>query len=87
MKMRIDISKLENKIANLINSSRSKIAKEEGYGIAIGLDILNAHLVSICERAQTIDDPIILCELLDCGVLIADNEEAEHIRLRAKEAE
>lgn len=86
MKVKMDLFTLENKITNLINNSRSRFAQEEGFGIAVGLDILNSYLVDICKRAIEIDDPIIMCDLLNLGVLKPDNvEEAEAIRERAKE--
>ena len=85
MKLKMDLMTLENKITELINHSRSKYAKEEGYGIAVGLDILNSYLVDICKRAVDIDDPIIMCDFLNLGVLKMGNEEdAEAIRERAK---
>ncbi len=86
MKVKMDLLTLEGKITELINNSRSKYAQEEGFGIAVGLDILNSYLVDICKRAIEIDDPIIMCDLLNLGVLKPDNEqEAEAIRGRAKE--
>lgn len=86
MKVKMDIVKLEDKITELINNSRSKYAQENGFGIAVGLDILNSYLVAICKRVIEINDPIIMCDLLNLGVLKPDNEEeAEAIRERAKE--
>ena len=85
MKVKMDLLTLEDKVTELINNSRSKFAQEEGFGIAVGLDILNSYLGSICKRAIEINDPIIMCDLLNLGVLKPDNEEeAEAIRGRAK---
>ena len=86
MKVKMDLLTLEDKITELINNSRSRFAQEEGFGIAVGLDILNSYLGAICKRAIEINDPIIMCDLLDLGVLKPDNEEeAEAIRQLAKE--
>ena len=88
MKIRMDLKTLEYKINELINHSKSRYAKEEGYGIVIGLEILNSYLVSICERAIKIDDAIIMCDLLNIGVLKPDNaDEERQIRERAREVE
>lgn len=87
MKIKMNILTLENKITELINNSRSRFAQEEGFGIAVGLDILNSYLGSICKRAIEINDPIIMCDLLNIGVLIPDSEEEERaIRKRAEES-
>ena len=53
---------------------------------SIVLVVYFSYLGAICKRAIEIDDPIIMCDLLNLGVLKPDNEdEAEAIRERAKE--
>lgn len=85
VRVKMDISKLANKIIDALNSSKSRYVKENGFGIEIGLNLLLKYLQEIAERAIEIDDAVILSALLNIGALIPDSKEEEkEIHERAK---
>ena len=88
MKIKMDINTLENHIVEIVNSSNSKVCKNYGFGVGVGLDILNEYLKDIANRALKIDDPIILFALVQIGVLKpSSDEEEKKLEERVKEIE
>lgn len=85
MRVKMDLNVLEDKIIEVINRSKSKFCQTEGTGICIGLDILNSYLTEVAKRVIKIDDPILLYNLMQIGVIKPDNEEeAKSITERAE---
>ena len=85
MRVKMDLNVLEGKIIEVINRSKSKFCQGEGTGIVVGLDILNSYLAEVAKRVIKIDDPILLYDLMQIGVIKPDNEEeAKSIEERAK---
>ena len=85
MRVKMDISKLADKIIDALNSSKSRYVKENGIGIEFGLNLLLQYLQEITQRAIEIDDAVILSALLNIGALLPDDErEEKEIHERAK---
>lgn len=77
MRIKINLNNLEDKIATLVEKSKSQFCQREGYGILLGLQILNSYLREICERAIDINDAILLSNLMNLGIINADSVEEE----------
>lgn len=69
MRMKMDINNWVRQIDDVLSNSRSKIVRESGYGISIGLDLLLAYLKEIAERAVELQDEKLIEILLDLHVL------------------
>ena len=85
MRVKVDLSHLIDQIFEVLNSSKSKKAKELNFGISIGVEIFIKYLEGITNRAIEINDPIIQEYLLDLCVLDCTKEEEKAIREQAKE--
>lgn len=68
-RMKMDINNWVRQIDDLLSNSRSKIVRENGYGISIGLDLLLSYLKEIAERAIELNDEKMIEILLDLHVL------------------
>ena len=69
LRMKLDINNLFRQIDDVISNSRSKIARENGFGIAIGLDLLSKYLMEIGELAIKQDNKELIEILVDLHVL------------------
>ena len=69
MRMKLDYNHLLENIGEVLSNSRSKIVRENGFGIEIGLNLLTAYLKDIAERAIEINDEVIIGLLLDMHIL------------------
>lgn len=85
MKMKLDIGDVINKALDIINNSKSRKAKDYGFGIGIGFEIFVSYLEDITNRAIEIDDPIILEALINIGACKCSPEEEQDILKRVKE--
>lgn len=68
-RMKMDINNWIRQVDDVLSNSRSKIIRENGYGISIGLDLLLAYLKEIAERAIELQDEKLIEILLDLHVL------------------
>ena len=75
MRMKMDINNFFRLIEEVISNSRSKIARENGFGIAVGMDLLTSYLRQIAERAIELNDDVLIDLLLDLHVLKEDKED------------
>ena len=75
IRMKLDINHLYELIEQVISNSRSKIARENGFGIAIGLEVLASYLRDIAERAIELNDDVLIDLLLDLHVLKEEKED------------
>ena len=64
-RMKMDINNWVRQVDYVLSNSRSKIIRENGYGISIGLDLLLCYLKEIADRAIEINDEELL-EILVC---------------------
>ena len=75
--MKLDYNHLLETINEVISNSRSKIARENGFGIGIGLNMLTNYIKQIAERAIELNDEVLLGLLQDMMVIKETEEEAE----------
>lgn len=67
--MKMDINNWVRQVDDVLSNSRSKIVRENRYGISIGMDLLLAYLKEITERAIELEDEKLIDILLDLHVL------------------
>ena len=74
-RMKMDINNWFRMVEEVISNSRSKIARENGFGIAIGMELLSSYLRQIAERAIELNDDVLIDLLLDLHVLKEEKED------------
>nr|DAL97029.1 MAG TPA: hypothetical protein [Caudoviricetes sp.] len=67
--MKMDINNWVLQVDEVLSNSRSKIIRENGYGISVGLDLLLSYLKEIANRAVELQDEKLIEILLDLHVL------------------
>lgn len=67
--MKMDINNWVRQIDDVLSNSRSKIVRENRYGISIGMDLLLSYLKEIAERAIELNDKEMIEILLDLHIL------------------
>lgn len=72
-RMKLDYNNLLRQIDEVMSISRSKLARENGFGIAVGLSLLTSYMKQIAERAIELNDDVLLGLLLDLHI-ISKNE-------------
>ena len=77
MRMKMDINNWFRHVEEVISNSRSKIARENGFGIAVGMDLLSSYLRQIAERAIELNDDVLIDLLLDLHVLKEEKEDGK----------
>lgn len=68
-RMKMDINNWVRQVDEVLSNSRSKIIRENGYGISVGLDLLLSYLKEIANRAVELQDEKLIEILLDLHVL------------------
>lgn len=68
-RIKVDINNWVRQVDDVLSNSRSKIVRENRYGISIGMNLLLAHLKEIAERAIELEDEKLIDILLDLHVL------------------
>lgn len=68
-RMKMDINNWVLQVDEVLSNSRSKIIRENGYGISVGLDLLLSYLKEIANRAVELQDEKMIEILLDLHVL------------------
>lgn len=68
-RIKLDYNNLMRNIDDTLSNSRSKIVRENEYGIMIGIQLLSAYLKEIAERAIEINDDVLIDILCDLNVL------------------
>lgn len=68
-RMKMDINNWVRQVDEVLSNSRSKIIRENGYGISVGLDLLLSYLEEIANRAVELQDEKLIEILLDLHVL------------------
>ena len=77
MRMKLDYNHLLDIIGEVLSNSRSKIVRENGFSIEIGLNLLTSYLKDIAERAIEINDDVIIGLLLDMHILKREESEVQ----------
>ena len=68
-RMKMDINNWVRLVDEVLSNSKSKIVRENRFGISIGLELLLAYLEDIAERAIELDDKKLIEILIDLHVL------------------
>ena len=68
-RMKLDINHLFEVIDEVLQNSRSKIIRERGFAISVGLDLLKHYLRDIANRAIELEDDVLIGLLVDLHVL------------------
>lgn len=68
-RMKLDINHLFEVIDEVLQNSRSKIIRERGFAIAVGLELLQQYLRDIAHRAIELEDDALIGLLVDLHVL------------------
>lgn len=68
-RIKMDINSWVRQVDDVLSNSRSKIVRENRYGISIGMDLLLAYLKEIAGRAIELEDEKLIDILLDLHVL------------------
>lgn len=68
-RMKMDINNWVRQVDEVLSNRRSKIIRENGYGISVGLDLLLSYLKEIANRAVELQDEKLIEILLDLHVL------------------
>lgn len=76
-RMKMDINNWFRMVDEVMSNSRSKIARENGFGIAIGMELLSSYLRQIAERAIELNDDVLIDLLLDLHVLKEEKEDGK----------
>lgn len=71
-RMKIDINNWVRQVDDVLSNSRSKIVRENRFGISIGLDLLLLYLKEIAERAIELNDDKLIEILVALCVLKED---------------
>lgn len=74
-RVKMDINNWFRLVEEVISNSRSKIARENGFGIAIGMELLTSYLRQIAERAIELNDDVLIDLLIDLHVLKEEKED------------
>lgn len=69
MRIKLDYNNLMERIDMVLSRSRSKIVREEAFGIAHGLSILSSYIEKIAIRAIELEDDFLIGLLLDLNVI------------------
>ena len=77
MRVHIDYNQLIEKLDGLLAVSKSKYAKEWGFTIGIGFNMLSSYLKDIGQRAIELQDEKLLELLKGCGIVKESKNESE----------
>ena len=69
MRIKLDYNNLLRQIDEVLSVSRSKVVKENAFGISVGLQLLSSYLKQIAERAVELDDEVLIGLLIDLCIL------------------
>lgn len=86
MKVKMNYNSWAEALVEIVDNSKSRVAKEKGKFVFYGVGILNSYMKQIVNRAIQIDDPVILEACINLGIARCDTQEEEdEIVRRAKE--
>lgn len=69
MRMKLDYNNLLSNIDRTLSESRSRIVKENAFGIAVGLELLSGYLRDIAQRAIDLNDDKLIELCVGMGIL------------------
>lgn len=69
MRMKLDYNNLLSNIDRTLSESRSRIVKENAFGVAVGLELLSGYLRDIAQRAIDLNDDKLIELCVGMGIL------------------
>ncbi len=69
MRMKLDYNNLLSNIDRTLSESRSRVVKENAFGIAVGLELLSGYLRDIAQRAIDLNDDKLIELCVGMGIL------------------
>lgn len=69
MRMKLDYNNLLSNIDRTLSESRSRVVKENAFGIAVGLELLSGYLRDIAQRAIDLKDDKLIELCVGMGIL------------------
>lgn len=69
MRVKMNYNNLVEEIDRTVSASRSRAARENAFGIGIGLTLLNGYLTEIAKRAVELNDDKLIGMCVDMGIL------------------
>lgn len=69
MRVKMDYNNLVEEIDRTLSESKSRVVKENAFGIGIGLTLLNGYLTEIAKRAIELNDEKLIGLCVDMGIL------------------
>lgn len=69
MRMKLDYNNLLSNIDRTLSESRSRIVKENAFGIAVGLELLSGYLRDIAQRSIDLNDDKLIELCVGMGIL------------------
>lgn len=74
-RMKLDYNHLLENIEYVFQKSKSKVVKDNAFGIEVGLNLLSSYLKQIAERAIELNDEHLIDLLIDMHILKKDGAE------------
>ena len=69
MRMKLDYNNLLSNIDRTLSESRSRVVKENAFGISVGLELLSGYLRDIAQRAIDLEDDELIELCVGMGIL------------------
>lgn len=69
MRMKLDYNNLLSNIDRTLSESKSRVVKENAFGIAVGLELLSGYLRDIAQRAIDLNDEKLIELCVGMGIL------------------
>lgn len=74
MRVKMDYNNLVEEIDRTVSASRSRVVKENAFGIAVGLELLSGYLRDIAQRAIDLNDDELIELCVGMGILKREEE-------------
>lgn len=69
MRVKMDYNNLVEKIDRTLSESKSRVVKENAFGISVGLKLLSGYLRDIAQRAIDLEDDKLIELCVGMGIL------------------
>ena len=69
MRMKLDYNNLLSNIDRTLSESKSRVVKENAFGIGVGLNLLTGYLWDIAQRAIELEDDKLIELCVGMGIL------------------
>lgn len=69
MRMKLDYNNLLSNIDRTLSESKSRVVKENAFGIGVGLNLLTGYLRDIAQRAIDLNDDKLIDLCVGMGIL------------------